>query len=220
MFPVPHGSRDAESVTTRRLLACGVVAGPLFLAALLGQALWRPGFELGVHAISLLSRGDHGWTQIATFVTTGLLVAAAGVGVRATLAGGTGTAAGWLITTMGVGLVVTGVFVVDPGIGFPPGGPPPASTLSWRGALHDVGTALALNGGVAAALLLGWRAARAGARAGAAGCLLSGVAVATLAWWSGPGVPLRVTVAASVLTVWLTAVSVVLRRQQRHGGER
>ncbi|UNX55077.1 DUF998 domain-containing protein [Georgenia sp. TF02-10] len=209
--PAGHGPR--ELTATRRLLTCGVVAGPVLLAVLLGQALWRPGFELGVHALSLLSRGEHGWTQIAAFVLTGLLVGAAGAGVRRAAPGTSGALAGWLVTAMGAGLVLAGAFVVDPGTGFPPGGPPPALELSWHGALHDVGTALALNAGVAAALVLAWYAARAGARAASAGSLLAAVAVAALAWWGGPGVPLRVTVAVTVLAAWLTAACLVLRRR-------
>ncbi len=205
------GGRPSDA----RLLVCGVVAGPLFLAVLLAQALWRPGFDLGVHAISLLSRGELGWTQTTTFVVTGLLVVAAGAGMRRTVPGASGTLAGVLVTVMGVGLVLTGIFVVDPGVGFPPGGPPPAGTVSWQGALHDVGTALALNGGVGAALVLAWHAARTGAQAAAAACLVAAVAVAALAWWGGPGVPLRVSVAATVLTAWLTAASLALLRRRR-----
>lgn len=51
--------KQSRTVTTgtRRLLACGVAAGPLFLAAALIQALTRPGFDLSRDAVSLLSIG-------------------------------------------------------------------------------------------------------------------------------------------------------------------
>jgi hypothetical protein len=34
---------------TRTLLACGVLAGPLYMAVYLGQALTRPGFDITRH---------------------------------------------------------------------------------------------------------------------------------------------------------------------------
>jgi hypothetical protein len=40
---------------TRALLACGVVAGPLFVAVALLQVLTRQGFDLTRHRISLLA---------------------------------------------------------------------------------------------------------------------------------------------------------------------
>ena len=43
---------------TRHLLACGIVAGPLFLAVWAIQAIVRDGFDPGRHPISLLSLGD------------------------------------------------------------------------------------------------------------------------------------------------------------------
>jgi Protein of unknown function (DUF998) len=70
------------AVETTRLLAGGVVAGPLFLAVALIQALVRDGFDLGRHPISLLSLGDLRWIQIAGFVVTGVLCVACAVGMR------------------------------------------------------------------------------------------------------------------------------------------
>jgi hypothetical membrane protein len=42
----------------------------------------RPGFDIKRHAISVLSLGDLGWIQIATFLITGLLTIASAVGMR------------------------------------------------------------------------------------------------------------------------------------------
>ena len=55
------------------LLACGAVAGPLFIVVGLTQALTRAGFDPVKHPLSLLSVGDLGWIQITNFVVTGLL---------------------------------------------------------------------------------------------------------------------------------------------------
>ncbi len=79
---------------TRALLACGVVAGPLFTVVGLTQAFTRPGFDLTRHALSLLENGDLGWIQISSFLLTGLLFIACAVGMgqvlRGTYSGGTG----------------------------------------------------------------------------------------------------------------------------------
>src|SRR5919198_707623 len=74
------------STTTRRLLACGVVAGPLYFAVGLGQAFTREGFDVGRHALSLLENGRLGWIQIGNFLVTGLLAVACAVGVARGLA--------------------------------------------------------------------------------------------------------------------------------------
>jgi len=75
---------------TRALLACGVVAGPLFVAVALLQVLTRQGFDLTRHPISLLSLGDLGWIQIANFVIAGLLAVAFALGLRRALRPGRG----------------------------------------------------------------------------------------------------------------------------------
>lgn len=68
--------------SVRRDDPCGTIAGPLFIVSSGVQALTRPGFDLRRHAISMLTLGDQGWMQRATFVTTGLLVLVAAAGIR------------------------------------------------------------------------------------------------------------------------------------------
>jgi hypothetical protein len=111
-----------ETSKTRRLLACGIVAGPLFLVVALVQAFTRDGFDLSRHPISLLSLGELGWFQIANFIVTGGLYVACAVGMRRVLRHGRGATWGpRLVGALGVGLIMGGVFVTDPGAGFPPG---------------------------------------------------------------------------------------------------
>jgi hypothetical membrane protein len=135
----------AQAALTARMLACGVVAGPLFLVVWLIQALTRDGFDLTNHPLSLLSLGDLGWIQIANFVVAGALYVACAVGMRRALHGGrAGTWGPILVGINGIGLVVSGVFVTDAGAGFPPGAPAGApEQISWHGILHEVGFILA-----------------------------------------------------------------------------
>src|SRR5438128_1850429 len=72
--PHPVLAADRDTVTAMRtLLACGAVAGPLFVIVGFGQAFTRPGFDLTRHPLSVLSNGDLGWLQIANFLVSGLL---------------------------------------------------------------------------------------------------------------------------------------------------
>ena len=90
-------SLGAPSRETARLLACGVLAGPLFLAVLMIQAFTREGFDLSRHPLSLLSLGDLGSIQIANFVVTGALFVACAIGMRRACvpAGGAHGRRGW-----------------------------------------------------------------------------------------------------------------------------
>ena len=129
------------SGSTRALLVCGTITGPLFFVVAIIQALTRPGYNVLQNAISQLSLGDVGWIQITSFLLTGLLAVACAIGVRRTLKGQKG--GGWgalLIGTFGLGLIVAGIFPPDPAFGFPPGSAPgPATTMSAHASLHALG---------------------------------------------------------------------------------
>ena len=129
---------DRPTRVTRSLLGYGMVAGPFYVAVVLGQALTRPGFNLGRHDASLLSNGNLGWIQVANFLLTGLMVIACAVGMRRALSPGRGSLWGpLLIAVYGAGLVGAGLFAADPMNGFPAGAPAgrPAS-ITTHGLLH------------------------------------------------------------------------------------
>src|SRR5262249_37678888 len=109
---------------TRSLLGYGVIAGPLYVAVALAQALTRDGFDLSRPAWSLLANGHFGWIQTGNFVATGLMTVAAAVGLRRALpAGRTRTWAPPLLAAYGGALVGAGIFRADPAQGFPVGTP-------------------------------------------------------------------------------------------------
>ena len=72
---------SSPSVLTRRLLQAGAISGPLFIVVVLIQAALRPGFDLRVHLISLLSLGDFGFVQIANFALCGALCLLLAIGI-------------------------------------------------------------------------------------------------------------------------------------------
>ena len=133
--------------------------GRCFLRIQLIHAFTRAGFDLGRHPISLLSLGELGWVQIAMFVASGMLYLAC----CRRPAPGDAFRPGWhlgslFIGTVGMGLIAAGVFVVDPGAGFPPGAPAGAPVeITWHGALHEVGFIVAMLSGTAACFVFARR---------------------------------------------------------------
>jgi hypothetical membrane protein len=198
------------------LLGYGVIAGPLYVAVALAQALTRPGFDLSRHAWSLLANGELGWIQVANFIVTGLMTVAAAVGVRRALAAG--RARSWapvLIGAYGVSLVGAGLFRADPAQGFPVG-TPETTTISWHGMLHLMVGAIGFGCLIAGCLVLASRFAREQrrglawfSRIAGAGLLIGFAGIA-----SGSHGPTTLGFVAAVVIVfaWLSTVSVHLYR--------
>lgn len=163
--------------TTGALLACGVVASPLFVLASLIQALTRPGYDLSHQEVSLLSLGSSGWIQISNFLIAGSLFIAGALGLRRFLQFGPGHRwAPLLMGAIGVGMAAGGVFRVDPNSGYPIGTPAGASaTANWHGDLHTVFGSLTFLALVVLCLVLGHRFISAGERKWAACSRFAGV---------------------------------------------
>lgn len=117
---------------------CGAVGGPLFVVAFLVQGAVRPGYDPMRHPVSSLALGPSGWTQVANFVVTGLLMLVFAAGLRRGLrdSGRHSTWGPLLIGLYAIGLVGAGVFPTDPVSGYPPG-TPAQGEHTWQGRLHD-----------------------------------------------------------------------------------
>ena len=136
-----HSAMDpqTERPSTRLLLLCGAIAGPLFILTVLVQDYTRPGFNPRIHLLSLLSLGDWGWVQIVNFVLAGVLNLLYAIGLWKRLhPGRAGTWGPILIGAYGLGLIAVGVFRTDPSQGYPPGLSAPTQP-SWHGAIHALG---------------------------------------------------------------------------------
>jgi hypothetical membrane protein len=151
---------------TRRLLEAGIVGPAVFVAVFLYEDVTRPGYDARRHFVSLLSLGDNGWQQAASFIVTGLLVAAFAVGLRRSWRSGIGSCwAPRFIAIVGLALVLDGFFPTEPEYGFPPGAPEGLPTaITWHGAIHYVAGAVAFVGLAAACLIVAVRAASDGQR--------------------------------------------------------
>jgi hypothetical protein len=121
-------------IGTRALLAAGVLAGPLFLGAVLAQAAAHEDFELRRHPLSSLALGDQGWVQTLNFVVSGVLLIAFAVALRRRLhPGRAGTWGPILVAVNGLSLIVAGLFAGDPINGYPAGA---ADEVTAHGIVH------------------------------------------------------------------------------------
>jgi uncharacterized protein DUF998 len=132
--------------STEFLLLCGVIGPPLFVVVLLIEGATRPGYSAWRTAGSYLALSNQGWEQIANFLVCGSLCIAFAVGLRRLWR--TGRASVWgplLIGLFGLGLLIAGVFVTDPGGGYPPGAPVNAIPQTWHGWVHGINGLLLFN---------------------------------------------------------------------------
>ena len=209
--------RDEQSVATGRLLLCGVVAGPLFLAVWLVQVLVNDGFDPSRHPLSLLSLGDLGWIQITNFLVTGGLLILAAVGMRSAMAGGPGYVWGPLfVGAFGAGLVVAGIFPTDAGAGFPAGAPLGTPDMSWHGLVHEIGFGVASVSWIAACVVFARRFSAVGPRRWVVLSITAPVAaLVIMAWPDLDSLPVRLLFATAVEFGYLSALLLHLRWMAR-----
>jgi hypothetical membrane protein len=92
-----------QTSLTRALLACGIVAGPIYVTVTMVQALTGDGFDMRQHRFSWLTTGDLGWIHQSNMVLVGLLTLLFAVGVRQVLRRGRGAVWGpWLVALFGM----------------------------------------------------------------------------------------------------------------------
>jgi Protein of unknown function (DUF998) len=104
------------------LIVCGAIGPLLFILVFLIEGATRPGYSAWRNYVSSLSLSDQGWLQIANFLVCGLLSLCFAVGLRQVLRSGRGSIWGPLLLGLfGLGLIVAGLFVTDPSLGYPPG---------------------------------------------------------------------------------------------------
>ncbi len=218
----PSPATTASRTSTRALLGCVALAGPLWAAVSLAQAATRDGFDLARHPLSALSDGSAGWLQIANFVVAGLLAAAGATGLRRVMSGTRGgTWAPRLVRTYGVGMAAAGVLVMDPADGFPAGTPAgmPAA-MSWHSYGHLAAGTITFTALIAACYVLGSHFSRAGNRGRAVASRIAGTALLAGDLWAmsgGRAGSLTLAAGAIVAMVWVSAASVELRNVGRCG---
>jgi Protein of unknown function (DUF998) len=199
---------------TRTLLACGVLAGPVYMAVYLGQALTRPGFDITRHPASVLSNGDLGWIQVANFFVCGGLLIAGAIGMRRVLRTGPGRTWGpILIGLVGVGMILAAIFIADPVDGFPPGTPlGPPTTITRIGLLHFVTSLAGFSAWTGATFVFARRFATLGRPGWAIFSTTTGaLLLLTFLGSALAAVPVMgLVIAITLAWVWLSAISAKL----------
>ena len=111
-----------QSPVTRFLIASGAIGPLLFIIVFLIEGATRPGYSAWHNYVSQLSLSDQGWVQIINFLVCGLLVLCFAIGLRQVLRSGKGSLWGpILLSVFGLGLIIAGLFVTDPSLGYPVG---------------------------------------------------------------------------------------------------
>ena len=111
-----------QRTVTRFLIAGGAIGPLLFILVFLIEGATRPGYSAWHNYVSSLSLSDQGWMQVANFLVCGILTLGFAVGLRQVLQTGRGSVWGpLLLGIFSVALIVAGLFVTDPSLGYPPG---------------------------------------------------------------------------------------------------
>jgi hypothetical protein len=159
------GTAGNAKTWTRRLLRCGLAAGPAFVTAFLIEGGVRDGYQPLRHPVSSLALGPRGWIQTGNFALTGTLFLAAAAGLSRT---GDPAASSRpvpaLIGAAGTGLIGAAIFPTDPVSGYPPGAPGALPGPSLTGTAHNLAAIPVFLGLPAAALASSGRSWETGQR--------------------------------------------------------
>jgi hypothetical membrane protein len=138
----------------KKLLYAGVAGPLLFVVVFLIEGLTRPGYSAWRHYVSQLATGDGGWMQVVNFLLCGTLVLAFAIGLRQALRGSRGSiGAPVLIASFAVALLLAGVFVTDPALGYPVGA---AQVHTVHGMIHGLAGLAAFSLLPAAGFVMAW----------------------------------------------------------------
>ncbi|HVT68564.1 MAG TPA: DUF998 domain-containing protein [Trebonia sp.] len=212
---------------TRRLLRCGVAAGPVFTATFLAEGAVRDDYRPLRHPVSSLALGPRGWIQTANFTVTGAacLAGAAGLYLAGDRMAGSRAGAA-LAAAAGAGLIAAAVFPTDPVRGYPPGTPDVLTEPTRTGIAHTLAALPLFLGLPAAAAAYGWQSWRGGEGPGfAVYCAATAVTMPVTTGLAGAGFSRSARLAgygglfqrAGIIAGlgWLTAVSARALRRSR-----
>lgn len=208
----PSNTVRTSADRTRTLLYAGAVAAPLWAAVSLAQAATRDGFNITRHPLSALANGDLGWLQITNFVLAGVLTVLGANGLARALRGAPGGRwAPRLVLASGLGMIASGILVMDPADGFPAGTPSgmPAA-MSWHSYGHMAAGTLTFIALIAACYVFGHYFRRIGRRGAAIASRAAGTALLVGDVWAmtgGKAGSLTLAIGAITAMLWVSAVA-------------
>ncbi|MGQ7786907.1 DUF998 domain-containing protein [Nesterenkonia sp. PF2B19] len=128
------------------LLGAPLFGAVLFIAVFLIDGATRPGYDPRRQPVSALALSSRGWVQTANFLQLGsALILGASVLIRQAFSGVSGSDVPWAdliwaggVAVLGLAVVASGLFRMDPMRGYPPGSPAgDPEVLSRRHRRHD-----------------------------------------------------------------------------------
>ncbi len=130
---VPGGRQAVGTVA----LVGGALAATLYpVVVAVDGATRADGYRPAEHWVSLLSRGERAWLGTTALVVTGVLLFAAGLGLRSRLPAARSSLASRCVVALGAAFLVAGACPIDPVRTYPIGSP--ALAPSVVGTLHSV----------------------------------------------------------------------------------
>jgi uncharacterized protein DUF998 len=172
----------------RRLLRCGMWAGPVFTATFVAEGAVRDGYQSMCLPVSSLALGPRGWIQTANFTVAGVLCLAGAAGLRLAsdrlASSRTGPV---MVAAAGVGLLGSAAFRTDPVGGYPPGTPDVPAGFSRTGGAHNLAAVPVFLGLSTAAAAYGRRSWQAGQPRFAVYCAATAVTIPVTAALAGAG---------------------------------
>jgi hypothetical protein len=102
-----------SGINTNILLACGIIAGPLFVFMFLVEGAVRPNYNACRQPVSDLAIGEFGSIQITNFIITGLLFLAFTIGLRRTSLALSALWGPFILGVFSVGVIGAGIFTGD-----------------------------------------------------------------------------------------------------------
>src|SRR5262245_1038929 len=210
-----------QTLPTRALLACGAVAGPMYVTVTMAEALTRDGFDLRQHRFSWLTAGDLGWIHQSNMVLVGVLTVLLAIGVGQMFR--TGRGAVWaprLLGLFGVAYIVGGLLRADPVAGFPPGTTPEMVHTTWQGAVQNASRSASTLFLIATSVVIAARFA-AGGRRGWAWFYAAAIPTVFVALTVvGLGIGGNPTALAFLMTPWTWVTAFALHQYQLEAKQR
>lgn len=133
---------------TGALAWAGIVGPALFVAVFLVLGAVKPGYDARARFVSEGSVGELGWIQIVNFVVLGAALLAFAAALWNSYGDEiSGRIGAGLMAAVGVGLILSGVFVTDPG----------TKIVSRHGLVHVIAGMVVFGGLMLTCLAFAWR---------------------------------------------------------------